>query len=437
MPLTPESGAGRGGRSRARRALFGTIAAAALSLSACSYAVVRDGTIDAKAATTIERGLEEIRALRFLTRVPMEVKSPEELRVYIRQELDREYSPTEIRGLERIYRKLGLWPDSLDLGQELLKLYDAQIAGFYDPHQAKLFLVPSGVPSTGWTIALLQLFLRRDLVNEMLLAHELTHALQDQHFGALALAENLDDDDRALAIHAVLEGDATLAGFAYVFGGLAVESLPDLVQRLGTIPAELAAMLPDTPPLLRDSLVFQYSAGSAFVARAYSQGGWPGVDALLAYPPTSTEQILWPEKYFGRPDTPTEVRLGGLDGYENDPAWTEVETNTFGELTIRILAEGFFDSKRAERTAEGWDGDRFTAFTRGEELHLYWMSSWDSAEDASEFFAAESEMLAIKYPAAERKVEADRVVAGGEDPYWLERRGDKVLLVWGLPRKKA
>ena len=74
--------------------------------SACSYSIVRDGEINQRAATKIERGLTKIRGLEFVSPVPMEVKSPEELRKYLQAELDRQYSPQEIRGLQRVYERL-------------------------------------------------------------------------------------------------------------------------------------------------------------------------------------------------------------------------------------------------------------------------------------------------------------------------------------------
>src|SRR5262245_33188493 len=307
----------------------------------------------------------------------MEVKSPEELRQYLEAELARQYTPEQVRGLQRVYERLGLLAPGVDLEEALVKLYTAQIAGFYDPQAGKLFLVPSGLPPVGWTVSMMQFVLRRDLVNEMLLAHELTHALQDQNFGTLKAADDPATDDRSLAIHAVAEGDATLAGFAYLFGGLPENSVLDLVDRLGAVPAELEKTLPDTPPVLRDSLVFQYSAGAKFVALAYLRGGWPAVNTLLSDPPTSTEQVLWPDKFFGQRQPPTLVHLGGLDDYRKPDEWKLIEENTIGALTVRILVESFLGPERAVQVASSWNGDRFIAYEKGEELHIYWMSIWD------------------------------------------------------------
>jgi hypothetical protein len=410
-------------------------ALAPLLVVSCSYSIVRHGEIDTRQAVRIERGVARIRELPLKEEVPMEVKGAGELRAFLREELDREYSKEDLAGMGRAYERMGLLPPSIDLGEKLLELYGSQVAGFYDPRAVKLFLVPSGVPSPGWPVTILQALLRRDLVNEMLLAHELTHALQDQNFGVLGSADDPSNDDRGLALKAVIEGDATLAGFAYVFGGLPAGSVEGLVAQLGAIPTEMAATLPNVPPILRESLVFQYSAGAAFVAEAYLRAGWRGVDALLRYPPTSTEQVLWPESYFGTVDTPTTVSLGGLEDYQMSGEWKLLEENTLGELAIRVLAGGFVDSQRALEIARGWDGDRFAAFERGKELHLYWMSVWDSDADAVDFFAAERDILGRKFPASGVSAAERRIVATGPDPYLVERRGAKVLVAIGVPAK--
>ncbi|MGH7860163.1 MAG: hypothetical protein ACREQY_22785, partial [Candidatus Binatia bacterium] len=341
-------------------------------VSACSYSIVRGGEVNRRRAERIRQGVAAVRGLDFLEPVPMQVKTPDELRSYLLKEMNREYTPEEIADLASVYSRLGLLPDDVDLTEALLRLYGSQVAGFYDPRVGKLFLVHPSEASGGWLLKLLELVLRRDLVGEMLLAHELTHALQDQHFGVIGRLDDADNDDRAAAAGAIVEGDATLSGFAYLFGGLPESSLFALVDRLQTIPLELGSALPDTPAVLRDALIFRYTDGARFVSWAYLRGGWSAVDTLLASPPRSSEQILWPEKYYVTPDDPTEISLGGLGDYRERADWVALEENTLGELMIRILLREFLPEERATWVSRGWDGDRFAAWRKNSTTHLFW-----------------------------------------------------------------
>ncbi|MGH7820241.1 MAG: hypothetical protein ACREQ9_10740 [Candidatus Binatia bacterium] len=419
----------------ARRFAAAVSSLAALA-SACSYSVVRDGRLEAGQADRIRQGVAAIRGLDFLEAVPMEVKKPDELRAYLLEEMNREYTPQEIAGIASVYSRLGLLPREVDLTEALLRLYGSQVAGFYDPRARKLFLVHPAETSGGWLLKLLEVVLRRDLVGEMLLAHELTHALQDQHFGIVGRLDDAEDEDRAVAAGAVVEGDATLAGFAYVFGGLPDSSLFALVERLQGIPVEIASALPETPAVLRDALIFRYTQGARFVAWAYLHGGWSAVDALLASPPTSSEQVLWPEKYYVTRDDPTAISLGGLEDYRESREWTMLEENTLGELMIRILMREFFPDDRAEWIARGWDGDRFGAWRNDSATHLFWTSVWDSDRDAIDFFRAEGEILARLFPQSAPERTAERIETRGEEPWLVERRDRKVLVIVGVPAEE-
>ena len=424
-----------------RPAAAAIVLALAVLLAGCSVSVVRHGELDTRRAAKIVSGISEIRGLEFRSRVPMNVTDADGVRAHLRAELDREYSPDEIASLERVYVTLGLLPGETDLAGALVTLYGAQVAGFYDPRVRTLFLVdPPPSVEGGWLIALLQLVLRRDLVGEMLLAHELTHALQDQNFDVLGRVSGGGNDDRALAAAAVVEGDATLAGFAYLFGGLPESSLLALVEQLRAIPGAVEATLPEIPAVLRESLVFRYTEGVRFVAWAYLAAGWDGVNAVLAWPPRSSEQVLWPEKYFVEPDDPSEISLGGLDRYRDDPAWELIEENTLGELMIRVLLTEHLDAGRAEWAARGWDGDRFAAWASDGETHVIWMTVWDSVRDAKDFFAAEADVLGAGPPApvgdAATPPGAPAVVASGNVPHpsCLEQRGHRVLVLLGVAR---
>jgi hypothetical protein len=140
--------------------------------------------------------------------------------------------------------------------------------------------------------------------------------------------------DRSIARRALVEGDASLASIAYVRQGpLDQDTVQRFTEQVAMIPEELRERHPNVPETVRASLAFQYNTGSVFAAAAYLRGGWPAVDAAEADPPTSSEQVLHPEKYFDARENPRVVTLGGLDELERR-GWTRVLEDTFGELDV-------------------------------------------------------------------------------------------------------
>jgi hypothetical protein len=191
----------------------------------------------------------------------------------------------------------------------------------------------------------------------------------------------------------------------------------------------MASTYPDVPALIRESVVFQYVAGVNFVSWAYKNAGWDGVNAVLSHPPRSTEQVLHPEKYFVHREDSVRVQLGALAPYLRGD-WQLAEEATMGELTIRLLAERYCVAARAAEIAAGWDGDRLMALAHGDALALVWMTSWDSEPDATDFFGAWASVLAGRHrgaPATSGTV----VSLPGAEPYYLERRGTRVLAIEG------
>src|SRR5207249_2239333 len=243
--------------------------------------------------------------LGFTTPVPVLALSRDGLGAVVKDEIEQSYAPGDIEHAEAVYTRLGLLPPGTNLRPALEGLYQQEGAGFYDPRTKRLVVAESvpGAPSVG--AGLLGFLTGRDLVSEFLVAHELTHALQDQHYHLPTRPEPLLDGhgDRELARHALLEGDATLAGFAYVLG-----RQPD--------------------------------------------------------PPESTEQVLHPPRYYAGRDRPIEVTLGGTDGLEAS-GFTRILEDTIGELGIRVLARRALPAERAAQVAEGWGGDRLRALRRG------------------------------------------------------------------------
>jgi hypothetical protein len=400
----------------------------ALAGGCSNYRLIRDGAVQSAPADKIKARLVGQRGLAFRRDVPVVAVSANEARAMLEREVRRQFEPGQLATIGRVYVALGLLPAGTDLEQAFLALYSAQLAGFYDPIDRRMVLVNEALQTGTFTRAL-ETVIRRDLAGELVLAHELTHALQDQHFGLDTGRADVGEDDAQLAVRAVYEGDATLAGFATVFGGLRAGTAVSLARKLEVVPAQLARDYPDVPALIRETIAFQYVAGVNFVSLAYKNAGWEGVNALLAHPPRSTEQVLHPEKYFVKPENPVRVQLGALAPYLRGD-WQVAEEATLGEFTIRLLAERYVERARAAEVAAGWDGDRLIALAHGEELALVWLTAWDSERDAGEFFSTWSAIVAARH--AGTPTTSDTIVSlRGAAPFYVERRGTKVLTIEG------
>lgn len=362
-----------------------------------------------------------MRGLDFKREVPIEIKSKEEMRRHFERDLEREYGNERLQNIAVAYAKLGLFPEALDLKKSLLDFYTTQVAAFYDPETKKLVL-PEDLGG-GILLGALQFLSQRDILGEMVLAHELTHALQDQHFSLENRLHSSSNDDKTLAFHAVAEGDATLSGFGYLFGGIDDQSLALINQTVRESIQEARSTLSDVPEAIIEELLFQYYGGVSFVSRLLREKGWIAIDRLYSAPPLSTEQVLHPEKYFDLPDPPTRIDLKALAALFG-PAWKEIENNVLGELMVQVLFRRFLSEEEAKEVANGWDGDRFVAFQRGKEIAFIWATVWDSSRDAEEFLQGYQKILAKKYGGGE--VSMARA--------YMEQRDQRVVVIEGLER---
>ncbi len=364
----------------------------ALAAMGCAYQLVRSGAVDNSKVSRIETGLQQIRELSFTKPVPLVVEDRVQADRDIQAQLTHDVSDEEFRIDGRAGALIGLYPAGIDLKAETLKLLDDQVAGFYDPDTKRMVLV-SGTTDTGVWESAAQFAMQRDLLGEMVLAHELTHALQDQHFDLSGNLDALkDNDDRALALKSVAEGDATITGFGYVVGGMDKARLDMLVSRLSELPEVFAKEAKSAPEGLRAPLIFQYSAGVKFVAEAYRRAGYAAVDELFKNPPQSSQQILHPELYFDNPTPPARI---DVVGYQTALAgWTKADENCEGELGLSVILKlAFGAGTRQVKLAEAWRGDRIVSLTRGSELSVIWLVDLSSERAASQFATAYTDAL--------------------------------------------
>lgn len=370
--------------------------------------------------TEVRKHVATIRGLEFVHEVPVVVESQNVVDNHVQTKLLKDYGDSKIEDLSLAYGKLGLFPKGLDFKKSLLDFYRARVWGFYAPDENRVELLGESGSGTLPDGARRFTETRRQ---ETVLAHELTHALQNQHFSLKGKLGPSKNKDRALALRAIMEGDATLTEVAYRFGGLVQWPLASMGRAMPSDSGESPSTSSYVPVAILDRIAFQYESGASLVNRVYKEHGWRGINLLYGAPPLSTEQVLHPEKYLDVPDPPTRVDIKDLASLY-PPGWRQIEDNTLGELMVRCLFKRYFSEEEAKAVGTGWDGDRFVAFRRGNDISFIWASLWDSSGDAKEFFQKYQEILARKY----------RSFQFSDPPFYIEMRDRVVVIVEGLGR---
>jgi hypothetical protein len=326
----------------------------------------KEAAPDQPAPAEVERvadRLERVRGLQFKRLPPIRHVTAAQAREEGLAVLDREYPPERRKADEDLLILLGLLPPDADLRELVGRIYGEEVAGYYDEKEKRMTLV--GEPGDG--------------PDEITLAHELTHALEDQHFGLRPEGGGFDDEKAAQA--ALIEGTATVAMLDYSARFLAGGGLRrrQLLAQLDIV--DLLESGSGLPPYLQRSLVFPYSAGARFVDAI---GTWrPANRALRGNEPVSTEQVLHPGKYR-RGERPLRVPRPRSPG----PGWKRTATGTIGEFDTGELIRSSDSAVRAERAAAGWGGGSYTLWRKDGRSIVALAWRWDTPRDAAEFVAA-------------------------------------------------
>jgi len=426
------------------------------------------------ATAEVLKETSELRQLPVLRQVQSSTQSRAEIERMLIKNLDEETTPAQLHATEVTLKKLGLAPADFNYRELMLRLLTEQVAGYYDPKMREFHLAD-------WI----------DLDGQKpVMSHELTHALQDQHFDLRRFAHwPKGDSDAELAAHALIEGDATLAMSFYV--------LRDPLRALAFLKSMGASgmasdELDKAPRALRETLLFPYQNGLIWTRRVYGEGGWARVSKAFTELPQSTEQILHPDKYFAHeaplkltlPDlTPllnrrrqkaevrrqrTEIRRSAdipvrLSAQREQfwsaatrrrfssslnhaqtarAAWKRIDADVNGEFGLYLILDQFLKSPAESRRATaGWGGDSYAVYEgpKGEILFVS-LSTWDNETDAREFFDAYVKRTGLRYPEATptgatgspRSPILSRIFRTSEGDVTIEMRGVRVLVLEGI-----
>jgi len=340
-------------------------------------------TVDPQIAAQIDAVVAQVPPIRELQPtkdVPYQMISKDDFTNYLLSTQNEDTTPEWRAAEERFLKRLGLLPQDASLDQLLLQLYTAEVAAYYNPADGHFYIIQRDAPFGP--------------VDKVTVAHEYTHALQDQHFDLEgSRIKDPAAGDAALAQLSVIEGDATLTSQNWLRDNLTeqeqLQLLTDaLAQQSGD---QLASM----PLILRRELEFPYTEGFMFTTSVWGLGGYDAVDQAIQTPPASTEQILHDDKYYSQeqPVAVTPVDDSTLLG----DGWSNVYQQTMGELNIQVLATGGeappvdvpglpAQWPHAE-VAAGWGGDRLNMYenaTNGGWV-IDWETAWDTPADSDEF----------------------------------------------------
>ena len=307
----------------------------------------------------------------------------DEVADHLAERFDRDYPPERLDQIYLFYRALDLAEPDVDLRELMLAFMGAQIAGYYDSETQTMQVILPAVGMVGD---------RLDTQSKVIYAHEYAHALQDQHFGLAQFAERRRDAsnlDVVLALTALVEGDASLVMDHYLDTLFREDPILTRIElQQAQVAAAAIPVPPDLPRVIEAEIAFAYLEGRAFVQAVYDALGWEGINrAFRENPPTTSEQILHPERYLAG-EGALAVRAVDASGLIKD-GWQVAYDDVVGEFYLRQHLARVLDAPVSERLAEGWGGDRLQVFTRSgqAEMVCLWVIRWDRAEEAEEFAA--------------------------------------------------
>jgi hypothetical protein len=414
--------------------------------------------ISPQEAEKLFRSVDEI--LRFagkdtLFPIKREVKrrlvSRDEVADYVTKHTSEDEDAKRLRRSELVLKKFGLLPRDFDLGKFLVSLLKEQVAGYYDPKTKTVNLLD-------WLGADQQ---------KPVLAHELTHALQDQSFNLEKYMKPADadldkkkeitfqdiaNDEISTTRQAVVEGQAMVVLVDYMLApmGQSLQDAPQVVEALKQgmlVGSPDAVQFQNAPIYMKEALTFPYRYGIDFIAEMLTKGGKPqAFAALFENPPRTTRQIMQPQTYLAGERLEPMPLPDFRQVFKN---YDRFDLGAIGEFDVAVLIDQYAGAETSHRMYPHWRGGYYYAARPkgdpGAPLALLYVSRWSNPEKASEFAAIYAKALAKRYThvhdlaqngtdpevqtKALEKLTGKRAWLTEDGPVVIEAEGDTVLIV--------
>jgi hypothetical protein len=390
-------------------------------------------------ADTVLQEMSELTGLPIKSSLKKQIISRAEVEKYISENLHAEMTPQEIHIREATLQVFGLVPPGFNLENFLVSFYTEQAAGFYDPHRKTMFIADWVEPD----------------MQRLVLAHELTHALQDQNFDLERFLKGAHpDDDASNARQAVVEGHATAAMIQQQIAPLKLEEMPSLEPLMALVIQQQYEEFPAfsrAPFFFRFQALFPYIEGMGFMQRGLEAGGWKRLNSLFNDPPSTTREIFEPQAYFEKQllpkiSLPHPPPLAGIRGLNF------LAENALGELGYYVFLGQLISEDEAKSVARGWRADRYLLYERAaagqnpgvvhqaSQYTLVSQTRWSNSEAALAFFRDYHSILARKYPelAPDPRSTTDLLIGtAANGQVILLRKGDECLWAEGIPAAQA
>ncbi len=331
--------------------------------------VVPPGEVPPEIAEVMDQ-VEQVRGLEFRRDPAAEAISDDEMDRRLEENFEISYPEEPLARRTFAWRTLGVLPPDADLREAYRSYLTGQVIGFYDPATGELVYLGEG--DVG-------------LVERLTLAHELTHAIDDQHFDLgrldpLVLACRDEEFEAALGV---------VEGSAQYFATEVLVEFPEM--DLGDLADALADAFgagggpTDVPPFVQELQEWPYLAGQAFVLDRSLRGGDEAVNEALQDLPATTEEILHPETFPASP--PIDVDIPDLSQALGE-GWGDLDAMQVGEAWLAAMLHLRLDDATGDEAAAGWDGGVYRAWSDGEDVVVVLRTAWDTPEDADGFAAA-------------------------------------------------